>query len=73
MAPANKGKVLFTCREAIMVRPLPTEVMEIDEKCFNHKPIKYKSKEPLFDDMAKKYKCATPGCPTMSKFKGNIA
>ena len=56
-----------------MVRPLPTEVMEIDEKCFNHKPIKHKSKEPLFDDMAKKYKCATPGCPTMSKFKGNIA
>ena len=73
MAPVNKGKVLFTCREATYGKNF-TERSSRDrhEKRFNHKPIKRKSKEPLFDNTAKKYKCATPGCPTTSKFKGNI-
>ena len=73
MAPVNKGKVLFTCREATYGKNF-TERSSRDrhEKRFNHKPLKRKSKEPLFDNTAKKYKYATPGCPTTSKFKGNI-
>ena len=73
MAPVNKGKVLFTCREATCGRNFTHRSnRDRHEKRFNHKPLKHKSKEPLFEDAAKKYKCATPGCPTTSEFKGNI-
>ena len=74
MAPVNKGKVLFTCREATCGKNV-TDRSNRDrhEKRFNHKPLKHKSKEPLFDDTAKEYKCATPGCTATSEFKGNIA
>ena len=73
MAPVNKGKVLFTCREATCGKNF-TDRTNRDryEKTFNHKPLKRKSKESLFDDTTKKYKCATPGCPATCKFKGNI-
>ena len=59
MAPV--GKVLFTCREATCGKNF-TDRSNRDrhEKRFNHKPLKRKSKEPLFDDTAKKYKCANP-------------
>ena len=55
MAPVNKGKVLFTCREATCGKNF-TDRSNRDrhEKRFNHKPLKRKSKEPLFDDTAKK-------------------
>ena len=73
MAPVNKAKVLFTCREATCGKNF-TDRTNRDryEKTFNHKPLKRKSKESLFDDTTKKYKCATPGCPATCKFKGNI-
>ena len=73
MTTVNKGNVLFTYREATCGKNF-TDRSNRDryEKCFNHKPLKRKSKEPSFDDTAKKYKCATPGCATTSKFKGNI-
>ena len=73
MAPVNKGKLLFNCREATCVKNF-TDRSNRDrhEKRFNDKPLKRKSEEPLFDDTAKKYKCATSGHPTTSKFKGNI-
>ena len=73
MAPVNKGKVLFTCREETCGKKF-TDRSNRDrhEKRFNHKPLQRKSKEPLFDDTTKKYYCASPGCPSTSKFKGNI-
>ena len=73
MAPVNTGKVLFTCREATYCKNfIDRSNRDRHEKRFNEKPLKRKPKEPLFDDTAKKYKCATPGFPTTSKFKGNI-
>ena len=73
MTSVNKGEVLFTYREATCGKNF-TDRSNRDryEECFNHKPLKRKSKEPLFGDTAKKYKCATLGCATTSKFKGNI-
>ena len=51
MAPVNKGKVLFNCREATCVKNF-TDRSSRDrhEKRFNHKPLKRKSEKPLFDD-----------------------
>ena len=73
MAPVNIGNVLFTCRVATCGKNfIDRSNRDRHEKRFNHKPLKRKSKEPLFDDTAKKYKCATHGSPTTSRFKENI-
>ena len=73
MAPVNKGKVLLTYREATCGKNFTDRSnRDRSEKRFNHKPLKRKSKKPLFDDTAKEYNCATPRCATASKFKGNI-
>ena len=73
MAPVNKRKMLFTCQEATCGKNFTNRSnRDRHGMRFNHKPLKRKSKEPFFDDTAKKCRSAIPGYPTTFRFKGNI-
>ena len=64
---------MFSCRERTCKRTF-TDRSDRDrhEKRFNHKPAKYNTTQPLFNEKEKKYCCPIPGCSFSSKFKGKI-
>ena len=71
MAPVNKGKE-FICWEKTCSKNFNDRSnRDRHEKRFNHKVVKRRCKQPLFDEKEKKYHCVTPGCSKNSKFKGN--
>ena len=75
MAPTNKGKGIFKCREVTCSKTFtliqnPSE----HEKKFKHAPVTRRSSNslPQYNPDRKRYHCPMSGCKSNSKYKRSI-
>ena len=71
MAPVKRKVFTFREKDCCKKNFIDKSNIDINEKRFHRKPLKRRHIQHLFDEVKSKY-CATPGCSTKSKFKGNV-
>ena len=69
MAPTNKGKGIFKCREVTCSKTLVSM-----KKKFKHAPVTRRSSTslPQYNPDTKRYHCSMSGCKSNSKYKRSI-